>query len=241
MGRLFRIVASACLFSYLGQAQFETSEVIGTVRDATGAVAPNAAITLKNEQTGIEAKTTSDSSGLYDFFNVKVGVYSISAELTGFQTFTTAHVSVNVNARQRVDITLQPGTMTQSVEVQGAAETLETDTSEHGQVIQTQQIVELPLNGRNFSDLALLTTNVHRSPYAFASPPREGSFNVNGLRSTYNNFLMDGLDNNAYSTSNQGFPIRLLNLRPTLSPSSRSLPTTTAPNTVESAEQWSTP
>ena len=195
MGKLFRVVASACLFWCVGPAQFETSEVIGTVRDATGAVAPNAAISLKNEQTGIEAKTTSDSNGLYDFFNVKVGVYSISAELTGFQTFTTAYLSVNVNARQRVDVTLQPGTMTQSVEVQ-AAETLETDTSEHGQVIQTQQIVELPLNGRNFSDLAMLTTQ--RSSLA-------------------------------------------VRLRPMLSPSSRSLPITTAPNTVVSEEQWSTP
>ena len=66
-------------------------------------------------------------------------------------------------------------------------------------------IVELPLNGRNYSDLALLTTNVHRSIYAYAVPPREGAFNVNGMRSTYNNFLLDGVDNNAYSTSNQGF------------------------------------
>jgi hypothetical protein len=112
---------------------------------------------------------------------------------------------VNVNARQRVDIALQPGVATQSIEVTGAAATLETDTSEHGQVINTRQIVELPLNGRNYADLALLSTNVHVSPYAYASPPREGAFNVNGLRSTYNNFLMDGLDNNAYSTSNQGF------------------------------------
>ena len=91
-------------------------------------------------------------------------------------------------------------------EVTGAAAALETDSSEHGQVINTHQIVELPLNGRNYSDLALLATNVHRSPIA-AQPttPREGAFNVNGMRSTYNNFLLDGVDNNAYSTSNQGF------------------------------------
>ena len=65
--------------------------------------------------------------------------------------------------------------------------------------------MELPLNGRNFSDLALLATNVHRSIYAYAVPPREGAFNANGFRSTYNNFMLDGVDNNAYSTSNQGF------------------------------------
>ena len=97
--------------------------------------------------------------------------------------------------------------VTESVTVTGAATQLETDSSEKGQVIHTQQIVQLPLNGRNFADLALLATNVHRSPVAagLQSTPREGAFNANGMRSTYNNFLLDGLDNNAYSTSNQGF------------------------------------
>jgi hypothetical protein len=205
MLKSIRLIAAACLLAGMGFAQFETSEVLGTVRDSSGAIAPKATITLRNEQTGVEMKTTSDQSGLYDFFNVRIGRYTVTAELTGFQKFTTTGVVVNVNARQRVEITLQPGTMTQSVEVQGAAATLETDTSEHGQVINTHQIVELPLNGRSYADLALLSVNVHRSPYAYANPPREGSFNANGMRSTYNNFLMDGLDNNAYSTSNQGF------------------------------------
>jgi hypothetical protein len=95
--------------------QFETSEVVGTVQDASGAIVPKAKVTLHNEQTGIEVQTTSDSYGLYDFFNVKVGQYTISAELAGFQKFTTTNVTVNVNARQRVDITLQPGVATQSV------------------------------------------------------------------------------------------------------------------------------
>ena len=75
-------------------------------------------------------------------------------------------------------------------------------------MINTQQIVELPLNGRNYSDLALLSTNVHRSPlsvlFAANGTPREGAFNVNGMRSTYNNFLLDGLDNNADSHQQSG-------------------------------------
>ena len=76
-------------------------------------------------------------------------------------------------------------------------------------MISTQQIVELPLNGRNYSDLALLSTNVHRSPlsvlFAANGTPREGAFNVNGMRSTYNNFLLDGWITTPYSTSNQGY------------------------------------
>jgi hypothetical protein len=186
--------------------QFETAEVLGTVRDASGAVVPNADVTLLNQETGIQAKASTDVNGNYNFFNVKVGRYTITVEATGFTAFTTKDVAVNVNARQRVDANLQIGAITESVVVSGAAAALETDTSEHGQVIHTQQIVELPLNGRNFSDLALLSTNVHRSPLAMLdTTPREGAFNVNGMRSTYNNFMLDGMDNNAYSTSNQGF------------------------------------
>jgi hypothetical protein len=190
-----------CLVAPLLFGQFDTAEVLGTVRDHTGAVVPKADVTLLNQDTGIRVKASTDENGNYNFFNVKVGRYTIAVEAKGFSRFTTADVGVNVNARQRVDATLQVGAMTESIEVTGAAAALQTDSSEHGQVINTQQIVELPLNGRNFSDLALLTTNVHKSP----APDREGSFNVNGMRSTYNNFLLDGMDNNAYSTSNQGF------------------------------------
>jgi hypothetical protein len=186
--------------------QFETAEVLGTVRDATGGALPKATVTLTNQDTGIQVKATTDEKGNYDFFNVKVGRYTITVESSGFAKFRTTDVVVNVNARQRVDVTMQLGLITQSIEVTGIAAALESDSSEHGQVIQTQQIVELPLNGRNYSDLALLTTNVHKSPIAMTeTTPREGAFNVNGMRSTYNNFLMDGMDNNAYSTSNQGF------------------------------------
>ena len=107
-----------------------------------------------------------------------------------------------MNARQRVDLVLQVGATSETVEVTAAAALLNTDTSDRGQVVNKVSITELPLNGRQFSDLALLTTGVNKSP---SSASREGSFIVNGLRSTYNNYLLDGIDNNAYGTSNQGF------------------------------------
>jgi hypothetical protein len=196
-------------------AQFETAEVLGTVRDASGAAVPGASVTLTNQDTGIETKIATDANGNFDFFNVRVGRYTVMVEHAGFSRASATDVPVNVNARQRVDLTMQVGAITESVEVTGAAASLETDSSQHGQVINTHQIVELPLNGRNYSDLALLATNVHRSPIA-AQPttPREGAFNVNGLRSTYNNFLLDGVDNNAYSTSNQGFSNQVANPSP---------------------------
>lgn len=173
---------------------------------------------MLNQETGIEAKTKTDETGEFTFPNVKVGRYTVSAEAPGFAKAVATDIRVDVNARQRVDLTLQVGQTTDSVEVQGAAAVLETDSSEHGQVINTQQIVELPLNGRDYSDLALLSTNVHRSPmsvlFSATGTPREAAFNVNGMRSTYNNFLLDGLDNNAYSTSNQGYSSQVVQPSP---------------------------
>ena len=205
------VLLGICAFGILCFAQFETSEVLGTVRDATGAPVAKASITLLNQETGIQAVTTTSDNGEYDFFNVKVGRYTVTVEKTGFSKFTTPDVIVNVEARQRVDAQLQVGVVTNSVTVQSAAATLETDSSEHSQVINLQQVAELPLNGRNYADLALLATNTIKSPIAVSfsasGTPREGSFNVNGMRSTYNNFLLDGLDNNMYGTSNQGYSL----------------------------------
>ena len=199
-------------------AQFETAEVLGTVRDASQQVVAKATVMLTNQETGVEAKTTTDDAGNYDFFNVKVGRYTVTVEATGFSKFSSTDIAVTVNARQRVDAVLQVGAVTETVTVSEQASAVETDTSEHSQVIGTHAIAELPLNGRQYSSLALLATNVHISPIAAAfSPsatPREGAFNVNGMRSTYNNFLMDGLDNNSYGTSNQNYSSQVVQPSP---------------------------
>ena len=93
----------------------------------------------------------------------------------------------------------------------GAAKLLETDSSDRGQVIDKEQIVNLPLNGRNYADLALLSPGVRRSAI---SDSRDASFNVNGLRSAVNSFILDGVDNNSYGTSNQGFSNQLVQVSP---------------------------
>jgi hypothetical protein len=182
-------------------AQFDSAEVLGTILDSSGAVVTKASVTLTNQDTGISTKTAVGASGTYTFSNVKIGVYTVSAVAPGFSEVKTKNIRVTVEARQRVDLTLPVGAVGQTIEVTGAAAMVETDSSERGQVVNRTTITELPLNGRTYSDLALLTTGVIRSP----STSREGSFNVNGLRSTYNNYLLDGVDNNAYGTSNQGF------------------------------------
>lgn len=189
-------------------AQFETATVLGTVRDPNGAVLQGAKVTLKNNATGITATTQTDSNGDYLFPSVKIGQYRVTVELQGFSTGAVEQVNVTVEARQRVDVTLQVGTTTEVVTITDQAPLLETESSSKGQVINEKQMVNLPILGRTYSSLALLAPGVRQSQsgnQGDISFRREAAYNVNGLRSVYNNFLLDGIDNNFYGTTNQGF------------------------------------
>jgi hypothetical protein len=197
-------------------AQFETATVVGTVRDLSGAVVSAATVTLTNVETGLSTTRTSDNAGNYEFFTVRVGTYLVTAEKQGFAVAVADNVRVTVGGRHRVDLVLQVGAVTERVEVSGTATLLETETSQRGQVITGEQTRALPLNGREYSALSLLSPGVRQSNIGTGSvaQPREGSFNVNGLRSTFNNFLIDGVDNNAYGTSNQGFSNQVMQPSP---------------------------
>ncbi|MEO6214072.1 MAG: TonB-dependent receptor [Vicinamibacterales bacterium] len=197
-------------------AQFDSATVLGTVRDNTGGVVPGATVTLTGLDTGITSTKVTDENGNFEFTTVRIGRYKITAELTGFSIALADNVQATVGARQRVDLQLAPGSMQETIEVVGASTRLETDSSERGQVITAQQVVALPLNGREYSSLALLSPGVRLSALntGSASTVREGSFNINGLRSTFNNFLLDGIDNNAYGTSNQGFSNQVMQPSP---------------------------
>ena len=120
--------------------------------------------------------------------------------------------TVTVNARQRVDLTLQVGDVAEQIMVTDAATPLETDTSSRGTVVSTNQIVNLPLNGRSYADLG--ATRARRVRKSSIASSRDASFNVNGMRSSLNNFVVDGVDNNAYGTSNQGFSNQVVQLSP---------------------------
>jgi hypothetical protein len=197
-------------------AQFDTAGVLGAVHDGTGAVVPQASVTLINLETGIASVRTSNESGEYEFASVHAGRYKITAKKDGFSEVIADNIVVTVGARQRVDLTLGLAKASETVEVIGEALALETDSSQRGQVISHTQALELPLNGREYSQLVLLTSGVRQSAIGTGSisTNREGSFNVNGLRSTFNNYLLDGLDNNAYGTSNQGFSNQVIQPSP---------------------------
>ncbi|MGA9668356.1 MAG: carboxypeptidase regulatory-like domain-containing protein [Terracidiphilus sp.] len=203
------LIAAIAFVSFLPLrifAQFETASVLGYVRDASGAALPNATVKLVNEGTGAEVTLKTNGEGAYEFTDVKIGSYEVIAQAAGFDTTTTQAFQVQVNAHQRVDVSLKVGSTSEDVTVSGAAALLETDSSERGQVIGTQEVENLPLNGRAYADLAALVPGVRRNILENTTDSsRDASFNVNGQRSEFNNFLLDGLDNNAYGTSNQGF------------------------------------
>src|SRR3954463_6277973 len=214
MGFCTRLFMMAVLAAASCFAQFDTAAVLGTVRDPTGSVIANAKITLRNVNTGVAASTVTSSAGEYEFLTVKIGNYKVTAEAPGFSSAATDTFNVAVSARQRVDLTLQVGATTESITVSGAAAVVESDSTDKGQVVNTEVIQNMPLNGRSYSDLSLLAPGVQRSSLSSAGDPREGSFNVNGLPSSQNNFIMDGVDNNSYGTSNQGFSNQVVQLSP---------------------------
>jgi hypothetical protein len=187
-------------------AQFDSASVLGYVKDTSGAVVGSATVTLTNVATGTMQTGTVDSEGRFEFASVPIGKYHVETQAAGFERTLTQDFQLTTNARQRVDIAMKPGAVTETVTVDSAPTVLETETSSRSQVIGTKQIEDLPLNGRSYADLALLAPGVRKSFLENQSTTnREASFNINGQRSAFNNFLLDGLDNNSYGTSNQGF------------------------------------
>jgi hypothetical protein len=194
-------------------AQFENAAVLGTIHDATDAVIPGASVTLTNVNTGIERSGTTDASGNYQFLNVSIGQYQVAAAQDGFKKAVSEIFTVVVGARQRVGLRLDVGATSETIEVTGAALLIETDSSDRSTVIGSKQAVDLPLNGRSYADLALLAPGTSQALRGSLSG-RNASYHVNGQRSSFNNFSLDGVDNNSYGTSNQGFSSQVVQLSP---------------------------
>jgi len=213
--RFFGILFCTLCVCLPAAAQFDSASVLGLVKDSSGAPVPGAQILLRNVDTGVTTTAVSSGQGDYQFPTVRIGTYQLTAEHEGFSKAIVDSITLTVNARQRIDVTLQVGAVSEKVVVTGAVELLETDSSEKGQVVEADQIQNLPLNGRAYSDLTLLATGVVESNQnGIGSAAREGSFNVNGLRNTANNFQLDGVDNNAYGTSNQSFSSQVVQVSP---------------------------
>ena len=191
-------------------AQQDTATITGEVKDASGALVPSAAITVTNIGTNITVTTTTNDEGTYTVTSLRPGDYTVTVEKTGFSKTLRSGVNLQVNQFARIDVTLQAGQVSETIEVASGAPLLETETSSRGSVIDQKKIVELPLNGRDYNQLALLSPGVFPGTPRLASVNFKGVLNVNGNRTFNNVFLLDGVDNISYSNSFRGENVQLV-------------------------------
>jgi hypothetical protein len=208
-----------CVIATASYAQFDNGSLVGTIKDASGAAIAGANVTITNTGTAIATQTKSGANGDYDVPSLKVGTYNVSASAAGFSDAVAKNITISVGGRQRIDLTLAVGGATASVEVSDVALQVETENSQRDQTVTNYQTEGLPLVSRNYSDLLGLIPGSRQAPTAATTSSinslvRAGAYNVNGLRSMFNNFLLDGLDNNAYGESNQGFDNQIIAVPP---------------------------
>jgi hypothetical protein len=178
-------------------AQFDTGAVLGTVTDASGAAVSGATVTLANEGTNVSVTFTTGADGAFKFTPVRIGSYKVTVTLQGFQTAVQRDVTVNVGQSVVVDVALKPGSVSETVEVTSTVPVLQSQDASVGQVVDSRQVNNLPLNGRNFTFLAQIVAGVNTPQEDGRGNAASGAFSANGLRSSQNNYLLDGLDNNS--------------------------------------------
>ena len=172
-------------------AQVDTGSLTGTVRDPSGAVIANAGVKIERSGTGSAVSLLSNTSGLYSQPGLKAGVYSISVSAVGFKTVSKTGVEVRIQDRVAVDFELPIGTATNTITVESTAPVLDAETSSLGAVVEEKTIKNLPLNGRNYIQLATLAPGTSPSQQS----NERNSFVANGARSIQNSYLLDGVDN----------------------------------------------
>jgi hypothetical protein len=197
--RSFVIALSALLFTPLfvathALAQLDQGAITGVVQDDSGANIPHAAVTLTDTDTGLVLKSTADASGVFTFSPIKIGNYKVTAVMAGFSTTTQEHIHVDVQERVNIPLVLKNGAVTENVTVSAAPPLLQTQSSQVGQVIDTETINDIPLNGRNAVYAAFLTAGVVQG--VGGRGVGNGDFSANGQRPTQNNYILDGVDNN---------------------------------------------
>lgn len=176
--------------------------IAGEVRDAQGASIPTAEVTVTNSATNVARKTITNEAGLYSFPSLPPGSYDVRVAKPGFKAAVSSNVEIQVQQNARLDFDLALGQVSEAVEVQANAQLLATEDATIGTVIENKRIVELPLNGRNYLQLASLSPNVS---YGFGSAGQAGSrqggdrasqnIAVSGQRSYFNQFSLDGVNN----------------------------------------------
>jgi hypothetical protein len=203
----FRSVFLLMLFgASLLHAQVNTASLSGLASDSTGAVLPNVSVKVTSPATSYTRTLRTDAAGLYSFQDLPIGQYYVEVNASGFSS-ETAKITLNVGEKAREDFHLQVGSTQQSVEVQSAGSMLSPDDASIGTVIEQATIQNTPLYLRNWDDLLRMVPGVQISRFTQQSgntaAGRTGDFNVNGVHSLQNNFILDGIDNNTFSENVQ--------------------------------------
>src|SRR5215467_10860465 len=184
------------LIAGVAWGQKDMGSIAGTVRDSSGAVLPGARVTATDVDRGTTFNTTTNANGEYLANPLHIGRYNITIEHEGFRKQVVGPIEVNVQSRPEVDVTLKVGQIAETVTVTSEGPQLETETSELGHLVTGRQATTLPLNGRNFAQLAQLTAGVAPAEPGSRTETSFG-FSSNGARALQNNYLLDGVDNNA--------------------------------------------
>ena len=184
-------------------AQAVSGTILGTVKDATGAVVPGATVTVSHTGTGFSRSLVTDTHGEYNAPSIPTGAYSVTAEITGFKKVSKTNVLVGVDQKVRIDVALEIGGMEEIIEIQAETPLLNTASSDLGATVVEEQIKSLPLNGRNFVVLTRTVPGVTRgNPGSNIDGAgslawrASASFSANGQRTRDNNYMLDGVDNN---------------------------------------------
>jgi hypothetical protein len=168
------VLAASVLFVSYAFAQ-STGTIQGTIVDSTGAAMPNASVTVRNESTGEERVTATDSAGIYVVPSLAVGSYSVSVKASGMQLMEAPHVQLSVGSAIRQDFTAKIAATTETIEVVAATSVVDSTTVSVGSVVNQITVQEIPLNGRHFVDLALLTPGTVTPPAnGFLTAPLRG-------------------------------------------------------------------
>ncbi|MBM3747415.1 MAG: hypothetical protein FJW34_16645, partial [Acidobacteria bacterium] len=174
-------------------AQQDMGVITGLITDATGAAVPGAKVTVVKQDTNEPRSTETSVTGAYTVGPMRIGIYSVSVEKAGFKRALWRDIKVSAQDRVRADIQLEVGQVSDAISVTAEAPLLQAETSSLAHVVSQRDIRELPLNGRNFQQLAWMTAGVMP---ATASRDRESGFNAHGQPMTQNSFIIDGVDNN---------------------------------------------
>ena len=200
--RLSIVAILICFFAIMGLAQIDTGAIVGTVRDPSGAAVPKATITVTNTATGVAVTTQTNSAGEYQVTALIPGTYSVKVSASGFASQENSGVEIHVQSRPSIDFSLKVGEVSTTVDVGAVTPLLQTEAADVGAVVQQQQIVDLPLNGRRYADLALLEAGIQKN-LTNTNNTAPDRFSSNGNLELQNYFSLDGVDNNSGSTNLQ--------------------------------------